>query len=222
LTQSFNASIKYEQFDSEILLKIRIDNSGETSQNFTARLSLDSRDFSQRQITGQVTEELVVDSMSILDFNMATLEYSVLARSKVKLDLFQNDKLVAVDSLDLTFPNSFSGNGGTRDVEIDLGGLKTDRTRTPVGRNFFEQFEKLWVSPTGMSDYTIQFEELPFRFRTTRLKVYLDGDLVVENFLRDNDEFITQLLSYTIAIINSKLAERTKRDDEIGGDWNGI
>ena len=213
----FRVKIAYEQFDTEILLYIKIENASNLKKNFNAKVNIQSQNLSFRPIQKDYNQVLIVAPKTVSNFNFATLEYSVLSQSIIRLDLYQRDSLISKDSLTLDFPNSFKN-----DIEIDLGGLKIDRTRTPIGRSFFELFEKNWVSPKGLSDYTIEFEELPFRFRTTKLKVYLDGELVVDSFLKDNEEFIPQLLAFTIGSVRNKLSEKETRDDEIGGDWNGI
>lgn len=219
------AKLAYEQFETEILLFVKIGNSTDKLQELELVLNMVSYDFSRRTIQKDITKNYSALPNSVSNFNFSTVEYSVLSETNIKLQVYHNDSLIILDSLNLNFPNNFSNvnsDGGPRDVEFDLGGYKIDRTRTPVGRYFFEEFEKRWQSPAGLSDYTIEIEELPFRFRTTRLRIYLDGEMILDNFLRDNDEFIDQLLTYTSALIKNSLTERKKRDDELGGEWNGI
>ncbi len=220
-----SCKIRYERFDTEILVYAVVSNLTDSTLSLSSDLDLVNLDLSGIKIENSSTQSLLLEPQTKKTYNLSTLEYSVLSESTLYLNLRQKMKLLASDSLNLQFPNLFRNvgkDGQFRDVEFDLGGLKIDRTRTPVGREFFELFEKNWKSPSNVSDYTIEFEELPFRFRTTILKVYLDGDIILETYLRDNEDFINRIHNYVSATIKAKLADRGKRNDELGGKWNGI
>ncbi len=212
--------LSYEQFDSEILTFASVKNSSNRDLSvFTTQYAV-HQDLSGRSISKQVTDTFKIPAMASKRIYLMSLEYSVLSQSDIYFAA-QSGDLSIVDSLNFDFPNKFR-NVKNRDVDIDLGGVKVDRTRTPIGRTLFEKFEKKWASPEGISDYTLIFEELPFRFRTTILRVYLDSELIFETYLNDKEEFLDRVLAYTIGIIKSKLLAASTRSDELGGDWNGI
>jgi hypothetical protein len=217
--------LKYEQFDSEIFMYSLIGNASSRPKAFSYRFSTSSKDFSGNEINYSKTGRLLMPAQKQKKVNLSSIEYSVLSESDAILQVFDGNRLVATDTLHFNFPNKFRNintEGGPRDVEIDLGGLKIDQTRTPFGRQFYEKFESIWESPLGISDYTIRFEEIPFRFRTTIIKVYLDSELILETYLNNNEEFTDRLLAYLTATIKQKLDSRKNRDDELGGNWNGI
>lgn len=212
---------KYEQFGTEILIRAFVENNTSDTLDLGLTMDLNSVDFSGNMIKGQQNLAFTINPGVQRNINLKTIEYSVLSESTSVLNLYQHGSLVAKDTFHLNFPNKFK-NVKNKDVEIDLGGLKIDRTRTPIGREFYEGFEKRWVSPLNAGDYTIEFEELPFRFRTTILKVYLDNEKILETYLRDDEDFINQFINYAIATIKQSLVARQNRTDELGGNYNGI
>jgi len=197
---------KYEQFGTEILIYAFVENSTSDIMNLGLDMDLSSIDFSGRKIAGSQSLEFVLRPNEKRNINLKTIEYSVLSESTSILSLSEGNEIIAKDTFHLNFPNKFK-NAKNKDVEFDLGGLKIDRTRTPVGREFYEKFEQNWVSPTEAGDYTIEFEELPFRFRTTILKVYIDNDKILETYLRDDEEFMNQFINYVIVTIKQNLID---------------
>ncbi|MCL3780787.1 hypothetical protein EMN47_10375 [Prolixibacteraceae bacterium JC049] len=74
------------------------------------------------------------------------------------------------------------------DVEID--GLLVDETKTKSGRDFYELFYNNWTAPENAKNYSITIKELPFRLRTTQIKIFINENLVYFTILQPRYELV--------------------------------
>ncbi|MGZ2369305.1 CsgE family curli-type amyloid fiber assembly protein [Ancylomarina sp. YFZ004] len=74
------------------------------------------------------------------------------------------------------------------DVEID--GLLVDETKTKSGRDFYELFYNNWTAPKSAKNYSITIKELPFRLRTTQIKIFINENLVYFTILQPRYDLV--------------------------------
>jgi hypothetical protein len=217
LSQRVSCDIKYEQFGTEILIYAEISNRSEETLTGEIELSVSNIDFSGLLLSSNRNMSFTAKPKELSSVVLTSVEYSVLESTDVRIEYREVGGEAYLDSLNLSFPNKFknvSANGQPSDIEIDLGGLKIDRTRTPYGRKLFEKFETIWNSPSGIVDYSIEFEELPFRFRSSLLKVYLNNELIFESYIQDQEELLSNIVLFLQATITQKLiAEYNDTED---------
>lgn len=104
---------------------------------------------------------------------------------------------------------------GALDLEID--GLLFDETKTKSGRDFYDYFFNKWVAPSDAKNYSITIKELPYRLRTTQIKIFINENLVVQSFLSPRMEAIEQLAQNSI----TRVANYLKNYDQIQQMLNG-
>lgn len=149
----------------------------------------------------------------------------------IKLEIFQNEELVSVDSLtaemvekealakaktakpkqkSVTQANTFS------DLEID--GLIIDETRSKVAHNFYEYFYNKWTTPANVKGYLITIREMPSRGLASRISIEINGENLVERALEPRDEVLEQTAGQLVAAIQNYLQKQQTVSNEIGNE----
>ncbi len=101
------------------------------------------------------------------------------------------------------------------------GGFVLDETRSRAGRDLYDEFYSQWLALDIAGDFTIRFEELPFRGRNTIIKIYLNEELLIERFLQPNYEFIEWFAGALIPFLQGKIQELDQIKDDLDNDLIG-
>lgn len=114
--------------------------------------------------------------------------------------------------------------GNDPSLSLDVGGFVIDETRTRAGRDLYDLFYSRWLAMENVQgDYTIRFEELPFRGLNTIIKVYLNDSLLYEQIIQPNFEFLDQLAAWLAnslqyQVQQLKQVQNNLEDELIGTD----
>lgn len=155
---------------------------------------------------------------------------------KISLAVFEQKRMIATDTLFKIFPKKVSKNPPIQDAEIrkpddtdpnlflDFSGFVIDETRTRAGRDLYDLFYTRWLSFDNVQgDYTIRFEELPFRGLNTILKVYLNDEQKVEQVIQPNYDFLESFADWLSSFLQFhvqqlKQVENDLEEELIGTD----
>ncbi len=109
------------------------------------------------------------------------------------------------------------------DVEID--GLLVDETKTKTGRDFYELFYSNWTAPENARNYSITIKELPFRARTTQIKIFINENLVYFTILQPRYELVEAYVNDSVQRLMQYLINYDQIQKLLGGEdqkGNGI
>ena len=77
-------------------------------------------------------------------------------------------------------------------VGLEINGLIIDKTRTKMGRDFYQLFYTAWEAPNTKTDYIITISEQPSKGRGSRVFVYVNEYLPFRAFLQPNLSTVPQ------------------------------
>lgn len=109
------------------------------------------------------------------------------------------------------------------DVEID--GLLVDETKTKSGRDFYELFYNNWTAPKDAKNYSITIKELPFRLRTTQIKIFINDNLVYLSILQPRYELVERYAQQAVGRVKQYLINYDQIQQLLSGEdqsGNGI
>jgi len=179
------------------------------------------------------------------EFSVAPGEELVLTEQRINIDegsiftaqlyFYEDGALIFADTLMRLFPKKIpntkkenQGNGAIQSSDPDiLGlGLVIDETRTPAGRDLYSSFYSKWQELDVQGEFIIRIQEFPFRFRSSRIKVLLNENVLLERIIQpqrqvlmDLGEKLANYLSYKVGQLD-QLQEDL--DNEITGGENEV
>ena len=202
--------------DQQYRLRARCINLGSTALELSFSLRLQRQDGQGNTAQGSqqgtfviapqeekvVTEQQVnvaPGSILVVYLSLSNQEGNVISRDslmrifprRVDRDSIRNPQQKAPTSGE----NNLRGNDPS--LLLDVGGFVIDETRTRAGRDLYDLFYSRWLAMENVQgDYTIRFEELPFRGLNTIIKIYLNDSLLHEQVIQPNFEFLDQLAAW--------------------------
>tara|TARA_R100000306_G_scaffold23263_1_gene26710 strand:+ start:3427 stop:4206 length:780 start_codon:yes stop_codon:yes gene_type:complete len=221
ITIFFVTNLQAQFFNKEVIAKIKVEKNSEflsftaTAENITPsdyNLRYDFMVFNTEK-NGEVTKENVEDRFFIkanekLLFSTITINYSVEGKIILVLLLYdRDDKPIGQDRIVLE-------NGGKSDVEaliqkpnqnllsqdqaapqdgFVIGGLVTENTLTKAGRDFYRYFYNEYYNKQIKTTKNIEIEEVPGRFRNTRISVKVADQLVWQFFAQPKKSFLKEM-----------------------------
>ena len=102
------------------------------------------------------------------------------------------------------------------DLEID--GLVTDATRTKMGRDFYDLFYQQFIAPPGAKNYAVVISERPYRATTTQVQIFVNDELVFEQFLQPRYEVLENLSAYAVETVQGFLMNYEEIMHEMNGE----
>jgi curli production assembly/transport component CsgE len=149
----------------------------------------------------------------------------------IKLEIFQNEKLVAVDSLTAIMvekealakaknskPKQKSAGQANTFSDLEIDGLIIDETRSKVAHNFYEYFYNKWYTPANVKGYLITIREMPSRGLASRISIEINGESLVERALEPRDEVLEQTAGQLVSAIQNHLQKKQTVANEIGNE----
>ena len=150
----------------------------------------------------------------------------------VKLEVFQNENLIAVDSLTAKMveqeaktakPKRKSTAQANTFSDLEIDGLIIDETRSKVAHNFYEYFYNKWSAPLNVKGYLITIREMPSRGLASRISIEINGESLVERALEPRDEVLEQTAAQLVSAIQNHLQRQQTVANEIGNeDTSGL
>lgn len=105
------------------------------------------------------------------------------------------------------------------DPDLDLGLMIVNETRTRFGSEFYDNFYQDLSLEENIGSATVVVREEPFRARTTRLIIKVDGSEVVQTILRPNSgEYLEQLVSACVERVKNHIISSQEVQESLGGD----
>ena len=217
----FVTNVQAQFYNKEVVAKIKVEKNSEflsftaTAENITPsdyNLRYDFMVFNTEK-NGEVTKENVEDRFFIkanekLLFPTITINYNVEGKIILVLLLYDGeDKPIGQDRIVLE-------NGGRSDVEkliqkpnqkavsndqaiaqdgFIIGGLVTENTLTKAGRDFYRYFYAEYYNKQIKTTKNIEIEEVPGRFRNTRISVKVADQLVWQFFAQPKKSFLKEM-----------------------------
>ena len=83
-------------------------------------------------------------------------------------------------------------------ASLQQGMIIVNNTRTRVGAEFYDYFFSKWEDPSGAEQLIVEINEEPFRARTTRLKITINDEVVVNTYLRPKSDYLENLSEQAI------------------------
>lgn len=149
----------------------------------------------------------------------------------VKLEVFQNENLVAADSLTAKMveqeaiakaktakPKRKSAAQANTFSDLEIDGLIIDETRSKVAHNFYEYFYNKWSAPLNVKGYLITIREMPSRGLASRISIEINGENLVERALEPRDEVLEQTAAQLVSAIQNHLQKQQTVANEIGNE----
>ena len=90
-------------------------------------------------------------------------------------------------------------------LDLEIGEMVFDETITKVGRDFYELFFNSWSNPTQIKDFSISIKEKPMPGIGTQITVTIDDFVLVQQFIRPNQEMIEMLADYSVGMASQYL-----------------
>ncbi len=152
---------------------------------------------------------------------------------QVELQFFEDGSEILTDTTIRIFPvkvESNKKNSQKRKEEakpsdpqlFSLGGFVLDETRTRVGRDLYDIFYSEWLNLDVKGDYTIKFEELPSnRGRGSIVRVFLNDQLIVEQFLMPNYEALERLGNALVPYLQESIQSLSEIQDNLDNELIG-
>jgi len=154
---------------------------------------------------------------------------------KILLSVYEGNEVVATDSLFKIFPKRILNDQQTQksktlkdsidtdpNLFLDFSGFVIDETRTRAGRDLYDLFYTRWLSFDNVQgDYTIRFEELPFRGLNTILKVYLNDEQKVEQVIQPNYDFLESFADWLSGFLQFHVQQLKQVESDLEKDLIG-
>ena len=102
------------------------------------------------------------------------------------------------------------------DLEID--GLVTDATRTKMGRDFYDLLYQKFTAPSGSKNYSVVVSERPYRATTTQVQIFVNDEVVFEQFLQPRYEVLEELSGMAVQAIQAFLMNYDEIMKEMMGE----
>lgn len=149
----------------------------------------------------------------------------------IKLEIFQNEKLVAADSITAEMvekealakakppkPQKKSSTQANTFSDLEIDGLIIDETRSKVAHNFYEYFYNKWTAPINAKGYLITIREMPSRGLASRIAIEINGEQLIERALEPRDEVLEQTAAQLVGAIQRHLEKQQTVANEIGNE----
>jgi len=105
---------------------------------------------------------------------------------------------------------------------FDIGGFVFDETRSRAGRDLYNVFFSQWLSLDVSGNYTIRFEELPPRRGINSIiRIYLNDELLHEQFIRPNYDFIEQLAGALVPYLQGQIQRLGQIQEDLDNEIIG-
>ena len=76
---------------------------------------------------------------------------------------------------------------------FEISGMVIDNTKTKAGRDFYTLFYNRWISNSIKNEYIIKVKEEPFRLRSTKVEIRINGNIVFSSYLQPRQSLIEAL-----------------------------
>ena len=220
----FRAWLEKESFEETTLIRGFCENKKSTIQRLTYRFTT--------KIGGQTEvkdNKFLIQSGKIQALSKAVVFFNAGMFDLVKIEIFQNEILVAADSITAeTLENIASKttvpepekpideSNNLSDLEID--GLIIDETRSKLAHDFYEYFYNKWTAPLNANGYLITIKELPSRGFASHIAIEINGETLIEQPLEPRDEIIEQTAAQLVEAIQKHLERQTNLNEELDNE----
>lgn len=103
-------------------------------------------------------------------------------------------------------------------IGIEINGLIIDKTRTKMGRDFYQLFYTKWEAPPAKTDYIITISEQPSRGRGSQVFVHVNDYLTFRAFLQPSQQFIAGASEQATNRIQNFIKQLDKMQENFGNE----
>lgn len=221
----FRAWLEKESFEETTLVRGFCENNKKSTQRLSYRFT------TKIGGTEEVKEnKFLIQAGKSQGLSKAVAFFGVGEFDLIKLEIFQNEKLVALDSLTAKMvekaalakatkkPQQKSSLQATTFSDLEIDGLIIDETRSKVAHNFYEYFYNKWTPPLNAKGYLITIREMPSRGLASRISIEINGENLVERALEPRDEVLEQTAAQLVNAIRNHLEKQQNVANQIGNE----
>ncbi len=106
----------------------------------------------------------------------------------------------------------------TDPIGVEINGLIIDKTRTKMGRDFYQLFYTKWDAPVTKTEYVITISEQPSRGRGSQIFVYVNDFLPFRAFLQPSQTFIANASQQAVYRTNDFVRQLGQMQKNFGNE----
>lgn len=235
---SVQAVLNVEEIEDKISVSSWCHNGTGESKSLAYQMLFTKRDARGNQSTSKQGGSFKLEPGADTQLSSSTMNLGKKAEVFIKLEILEEGKVLSVDS----FPKpkkptvvpptptkdlEGGGNGFIRPEDnpdprqlkgVEFGGFVFDETKTVWGQQFFQLFEQQWQQLNVVGDYTITIEEVPFRGRTTIVKVKLNEDEIFVRTLQAKYDYLEELSNFAVQVSAARVQQMNQVQQDIQGE----
>jgi hypothetical protein len=105
--------------------------------------------------------------------------------------------------------------------EVEFGGLVFEQTKTVWGQQFFQLFIQRWQAAEMTGDFNLVVEEVPFRGRTTLVKLILNDEPILIRTLQGKYDYLEELADLAVQVAVYQVQQLNQVAEDLDADLSG-